>query len=139
MLYGCFPLNLAKITAPRAPTHFRGQRMKSCLEWRVVCEGGSVRTLASPHARAALAFSIDDDALGARALPFSNASPARVLPTFLFHFVRTSTTYISSLSTGQVRPSSITRFHSPTRLRLKSSFQIAAQVHVHQQGRIRGD
>ena len=52
MLYGCFPFNLAKITAPRAPTDFRGQRMKSCLEWRVVCGGGSLRTLASPHARA---------------------------------------------------------------------------------------
>ena len=89
------------------------------------------------RARSALAFSIDDDALGARALPFSNATPTRVLPTFLFHFVHQQH-HISSLSTGQVRPSSITRFHSPTRLRLKWSFQIAAQVHVHQQGTIRG-
>ena len=83
ILYGCFPFNLTKITAPRA---YRLQKTKDSGVWG----GGSLRTFA----RSALAFSIED-ALGARALPFSNAT--RVLPTFLFHFVHHQQ-HISSLS-----------------------------------------
>ena len=50
MLYGCFPFNLTKITAPRAPTDFRGQRMSGVESG--VWVTANVRAFASPHAHA---------------------------------------------------------------------------------------